>query len=74
MAYGHAERTLAAIQAITIETIALLNELPSRSPAQDRWLAQVGSSAREAQRTVRHVKQHLKRAQSAVDAARALPV
>jgi hypothetical protein len=38
MAYGHAERTLAAIRLLEAETIELLSAQPLLDPEQEQWL------------------------------------
>jgi len=40
MAYGHAERTLAAIRLLEAETAELLRGLPQLDAEQSRWLAE----------------------------------
>jgi len=37
MAYGHAERTLAAIRLLEAETRELLDGLPEMDPEQSQW-------------------------------------
>jgi len=52
MAYGHAERTLAAIRLLEAETRELLDRLPQLDPEQSQWrqeeclLPQVGQAGR----------------------------
>jgi hypothetical protein len=41
MAYGHAERTLAAIRLLEAETRQLLGGLPALDREQSRWLQEV---------------------------------
>ena len=41
MAYGHAERILAAIRLLEAETRELLDELPQLDPEQSQWLQEV---------------------------------
>ena len=41
MAYGHAERTLAAIRLLEAETRDLLDGLPLLDPEQSQWLQEV---------------------------------
>jgi len=41
MAYGHAERALAAIRLLEAETRELLNGLPQLDPEQALWLREV---------------------------------
>lgn len=41
MAYGHAERTLAAIQLLEAQTRELLGGLAQLSPEQSHWLQEV---------------------------------
>ena len=41
MAYGHAERTLAAIRLLEAETAELLGRLPHLDCGQSRWLQEV---------------------------------
>jgi len=41
MAYGHAERTLAAIRALEAETRELLDGLPQLDREQSQWLQEV---------------------------------
>lgn len=45
MAYGHAERTLAAIRLLEAETAALLAGLPELDAEQSEWLYQVAAAA-----------------------------
>jgi len=41
MAYGHAERTLAAIRLLEAETRELLDGLPQLDPEQSQWRQEV---------------------------------
>jgi len=41
MAYGHAERTLAAIQRLEAETVQLLDSQDHLDPDQEEWLREV---------------------------------
>jgi hypothetical protein len=41
MAYGHAERTLAAIRLLEAETRDLLDGLPQLDPEQSQWRQEV---------------------------------
>ena len=41
MAYGHAERTLAAIRLLEAETSELLDGLPQLDPEQAQWRQEV---------------------------------
>jgi hypothetical protein len=41
MAYGHAERTLAAIQLLEAETRELLDSRPQLDPEQSQWRQEV---------------------------------
>jgi hypothetical protein len=41
MAYGHAERNLAAIRLLEEETRELLDGLPQLDPEQSQWLQEV---------------------------------
>jgi len=41
MAYGHAERTLAAIRLLEAETRELLDDLSVLDPEQSQWLREV---------------------------------
>jgi len=43
MAYGHAERTLAAIRLLEAETRELLDGLPQLDPEQLRWRQEVAA-------------------------------
>ena len=45
MAYGHAERTLAAIRLIEAETAEFLRSLPQLNAGQSRWLREVTQAA-----------------------------
>jgi len=47
MAYGHAERTLAAIRLLEAETRDLLNGLAQLDPEQARWLQEVTEAGEE---------------------------
>jgi len=44
MAYGHAERTLAAIRLLQAETRELLDGLPQLDPEQLQWRQEVTSA------------------------------
>ena len=44
-AYGHAERTLAAIRLIEAETAESLRSLPQLNAEQSRWLQEVTQAA-----------------------------
>jgi hypothetical protein len=44
MAYGHAERTLAAIRVLEAETRQLLAGLPVLHPEQSQWLQEVAAA------------------------------
>ena len=48
MAYGHAERALAAIQALEAETAELLRSLPQLDAEQSSWLEQIRGAGRQA--------------------------
>jgi len=48
MAYGHAERTLAAIRLLEAETRELLDDLPQLDPEQSQWRQEI--TARRSQR------------------------
>ena len=43
MAYGHAERTLAAIRLLEAETRELLDGLPQLDPEQSHWRQEVSA-------------------------------
>jgi hypothetical protein len=45
MAYGHAERVLAAMRLLEAETEELLDSLPQLSPEQSLWLQEVQGAA-----------------------------
>jgi hypothetical protein len=42
MAYGHAERTLAAIRMLVAETRELLSDEPDLDAEQEQWLSEEG--------------------------------
>jgi hypothetical protein len=44
MAYGHAERNLAAIRRLEAETEELLSSLPQSGSGQPRWLQQTAKA------------------------------
>ena len=44
MAYGHAERNLAAIRRLEAETEELLSSLPQSGSGQSRWLQQTANA------------------------------
>ena len=45
MAYGHAERTLAAIQRLEAETVQLLDTQDHLDPEQEQWLRETARPA-----------------------------
>jgi len=55
VAYGHAERALAAIRVLEAETAELLRSLPQLDDEQSRWLDEVVAAG---SRTLRRVGPH----------------
>jgi hypothetical protein len=63
MAYGHAERNLAAIRRLEAETEELLSSLPQSGSGQSRWLRQIAKASSQhpdapAPRVPGHVHDH----------------
>ena len=45
MGYSHAERNLAAVRALTAETVALLRERAGLTAEQQRWVTDVSAAS-----------------------------